>query len=233
MTGDVWMKKIRCMKDLAVFSTLDFLEREKIGALAGKRIYRKNEYIFCEGDPADTIYLVKSGRVRLFKVSLTGKEITLDILKEDDLFGENTFFEDARHTFNAQAMEDTFICSCSRESFALLLQNPKTSLKIIQLLGKRLSHYTEQVASIAFRDVKGRISAALLRLAEEYGKPAPEGTAIDIELTHQDLANLVNASRVMVTNVLSSLREEGAIAARGHRLILINREKLVRAAEAF
>lgn len=220
------------MKELAVFSTLDFSEREKIGVLAGKRVYRKNEYIFREGEPADTIYLIKYGRVRLFKISMNGREITLDILKEDDILGENTFFEDAQHTMNAQAIEDTFICSCSKESFALLLQNPQTSLKIIQLLGKKLNNYTEQVASIAFRDVKGRISATLLRLADEYGKPSPAGTTIDIDLTHQDLANLVNASRVMVTNILSALKQEGAIASKGHRLTLLSRQKLAEAAQA-
>lgn len=227
------MQKIKCMKELALFATLDFTEREKIGVLAGKKVYRKNEMIFRDGDPAQTIYLIKYGRVRLFKVSEGGKEITLDILKEDDIFGENTFFEEnARHTMNAQAMEDTFICSCNKEHFAILLQNPRTALKIIQLLGGKLNNYTEKVASIAFQDVKGRISAMLLRLAGEYGKPSPEGTIIDIDLTHQDIASLVNASRVMVTNVLGDLKQEGAIATRGHQFILLNREKLAGAIAA-
>lgn len=226
------MNKIQCMKDLAIFSTLEFLEREQIGRLAGKKVYRKNEFIFREGEPADSIYLIKYGRVRLFKVSGGGKEITLDILKEDGIFGENTFFEDSEHTMSAQAMEDTFVCSCSKEHFSLLLQNPRTALKIIQLLGKKLNDYTEKVASIAFRDVKGRISATLMRLAKEYGRPSPQGTTIDIDLTHQDLANLVNASRVMVTNVLGSLRQEGAIETRGHRITLLSWDKLSKAVEA-
>ena len=226
------MEKIRCMKDLAIFSDLDFEEKEKIGLLAGKRLYRKNEFIFRENEPADTIYLIKYGRVRLFKISGGGKEITLDILKEDDFFGENTFFDNAEHILNAQALEDTFICSCSRDHLALLLQNPGSALKIIQLLGKKLNNYTEQVASIAFRDVKGRISAALLRLAAEYGKSTAEGTVIDIDLTHQDLASLVNASRVMVTNVLISLRQQGAIITRDHRVTLLDSEKLAEDAEA-
>lgn len=226
------MQKINCMKQLAIFSTLDDFERERIGAMAGKKVYRKNQFIFREGEQADTIYLIKSGRVKLFKVSGSGREITLDILREDDILGENTFFEDSDHTMNAQAIEDTFICSCNRESFALLLQNPQASLKIIQLLGKKLNNYTEQVVSIAFRDVKGRISSTLLRLADEYGKPSTGGTTIDIDLTHQDLANLVNASRVMVTNVLLSLRQEGAIAARDQRITVLSREKLAEAAEA-
>lgn len=227
------MSKIKCMKELALFTTLESAEREKIGALANKKVYHKNEMIFRDGDPAHTIYLIKYGRVRLFKVSESGKEITLDILKEDDILGENTFFEEnARHTMHAQAMEDTFICSCNKEHFGILLQNPQTALKIIQLLGGKLNNYTDKVAGIAFQDVKGRISAMLLRLAGEYGKPSPEGTIIDINLTHQDIASLVNASRVMVTNVLGDLKQEGAITTRGHQFVLLSREKLTGAIEA-
>ncbi|WP_347488524.1 Crp/Fnr family transcriptional regulator [Desulfoscipio sp. XC116] len=227
------MSKIKCMKELALFATLNFIEQEKIGALAGKKVYRKNEIIFRDGEIAHTIYLIKYGRIRLFKVSESGKEITLDILKEDDIFGENTFFEEnACHSMNAQAMEDTFICSCNKEHFAILLQNPQTALKIIQLLGGKLNNYTAKVAGIAFQDVKGRISAMLLRLAGEYGKPSPEGTVIDINLTHQDTASLVSASRVMVTNVLGDLKQDGAITTKGHQFILINRDKLTNAIEA-
>lgn len=227
------MKKIRCMKELTLFSTLDYLEREKIGALAGKKFYRKNQFIFRDGEPADSIYLIKYGRVKLFKISEGGKEITLDILKEDDIIGENTFFEEnARHTLNAQAMEDTFVCSCDKKHFTILLQNPATALKIIRMLGEKLNNYTDKVASIAFQDVKGRISSVLLRLANEYGKPSSEGTVIDINLTHQDIANLVNASRVMVSNVLSDLRQEGAIATRRNQFVLLSPEKLAQSAQA-
>lgn len=219
-------EKIRCMKDLSVFSTLDIPERNRIGELACKRLYQRNEYLFREGDPADTIYLIKSGKVKLFKVSVGGKEIILDILKEDDMLGENTFFDRAEHTMNAQAIESTFVCSCTREHFALLLQNPQTSLKIIQLLGEKLNNYTNQVANIAFHDVRGRIAATLLKLAKQYGTSSPQGTSIDIGLTHNDLASLVNASRVMVSNVIGSLRQDGVIATKDHRFIILNADAL-------
>jgi CRP/FNR family transcriptional regulator len=124
------------------------------------------------------------------------------------------------------------VCSCSREDFAVLLKNPQISLKIIQLLGKKLNDFTDQVANMAFRDVRGRIAAALLSLADEYGVPSPEGITIDIELTHQDIGNLVNASRVMVTKILGLLKQEGIIAARGQRICLLDREKLAEAMEA-
>ncbi|MBS3970694.1 MAG: Crp/Fnr family transcriptional regulator [Clostridia bacterium] len=222
-------KAIRCMKDLTIFSTLDVNERNKIGELACKRFYAKNEFLFREGDPADTIYLIKSGKVKLFKVSSGGKEIILDILKDDDFFGENTFFDQAQHNMNAQAMENAYVCSCTKEHFALLLQNPKTSMKIIQLLGEKLNNYTNQVASIAFHDVKGRVAAMLLKLAGEYGSSSLEGTTINIELTHNDLASLVNASRVMVSNVVGSLRQDGIIETKDHRFILLDLNALASA----
>jgi len=219
-------KKIGCMKDLSLFSTLDISERSMIGELAYKRMYNRNEYLFYEGDPADTIYLIKSGKVKLFKVSAGGKEIILDILKEDDMFGENTFFDQAEHTMNAQSMENTFVCSCTRQHLALLLQNPQTSLKIIQLLGEKLNNYTNQVANIAFHDVRGRVAATLLNLAKQYGTSSPQGITIDIELTHNDLASLVNASRVMVSNVIGGLRQGGVIATKDHRFIILNADAL-------
>ena len=219
------------MKDLAIFSTLDRDERNRIGELAGKKLYQKNDYLFREGDPADTIYLIKSGKVKLFKVSSSGKEITLDILKEDDFLGENTFFDRAEHTMNAQAMEPTFVCSCAKEHFVMLLQNPNISLKIIQLLGEKLNSYTNQVATIAFHDVKGRVAAVLLRLAAEYGEDSLEGTTINIRLTHHDLACLVNASRVMVSNIVGNLRQESVITTKDQRLIILDREALYAAME--
>lgn len=220
------MSRIRCMKDLAIFSALDIAERNRIGELACKKLYKKNEFLFREGDPADTIYLIKSGKVKLFKVSSGGKEIILDILKEDDLLGENTFFDQAEHNMNAQAIEDTYICSCTKDDFTLLLQHAETSLKIIRLLGAKLNSFTSQMASIAFNDVKGRVASMLLKLAEEYGSQSPDGVTIEIDLTHNDLASLVNASRVMVSNVVGMLRQDRIISTKGHRFIILNSEGL-------
>lgn len=141
--------KIKCMKELEVFQPLSDQEKELVSALAKPGHYRKGEIVFSEGDPADTIYLVRAGRVLLYKISEDGKEISLDILQEDDLFGENTIFDDVLHTMSAKALEDTFVCTCSRNDFPKLLQNPMTALKIIKALGDKLNNYTEQMASLA------------------------------------------------------------------------------------
>lgn len=203
--------KIECMKDLDLFQALDEKEKVEVIKLARAKSYKKGESIFSEGSPADTIYLIKSGRVLLYKISREGKEIALDILQEHDIFGENTIFEDILHTMNAKALEDTFVCTCARSDLPTLLSNNMIALKIIKFLGDKLNNYTEQVAGMAFRDVKGRVLSTMGRLAKDYGVVTPKGIKIEIGLSHQDLANLVNASRVMVTNIVNELKREGVI----------------------
>lgn len=225
-TGGIAVSKYVCMKDLPIFSSLSIAEKNRIGELAGKRLYTKGEFIFHEGETADCIYLIKYGRVKLTKVSPAGKEIILGMLGENDFFGENTFFDQSVHTLSAQSLDNTYICSCGRDAFLELLQNPDTSLKIIRLLSEKLNSYSEQVASIAFLDVKGRVSSALMRLANDYGINENGSMAIDIDLTHNEIAGLVNASRVMVSNVISSLRQDGLISTKGHRFYLHSPEKM-------
>lgn len=203
--------RIECMKDLELFQALDEKEKLEVIKLAKAKTFKKGESIFSEGSPADTIYLIKSGRVLLYKISEDGKEIALDILQEHDIFGENTIFEDTLHTMNSKALEDTFVCTCSRNDIPVLLNNNMIALKIIKFLGDKLNNYTEQVAVMAFRDVKGRVLNTMVRLAKDYGVVTPKGIKIDIVLNHQDLANLVNASRVMVTNIVNELKREGII----------------------
>lgn len=219
-------EKIKCMKDLQLFEALNEEEKEQITQIAQARLYNKGEDIFMEGDPADTIYLVRKGKVLLYKISDGGKEISLDILQEDDIFGENTIFNDVRHTMNAKALEDTFVCTCSNKQLPKLLANPMVSLKIIKALGDKLNNYTDQIASMAFQDVKGRIFSTLVRLAKEHGKATSNGIKIDVSLNHQDLANLVNASRVMVTRTLAALKEEGKIGASKQCFYLLDQDSL-------
>lgn len=217
MTG-----KIKCMKDLDIFESLNEEEKEQVTKIAQAKSYKKGDTIFSEGETADTIYLVRAGRVLLYKLSEDGKEIVLDILQVDDIFGENTILDDVQHTMNAKALEDIFVCTCSRNDLPDLLQNPMIALKIIKVLGEKLNNYTEQMANLAFHDVKGRVFNVLVRLAKEYGQTTSTGIMIDVTLNHQDLANLVNASRVMVTNTLNDLKHEGKIAVRERHFYILD-----------
>jgi len=205
-------RKFACMKDLSLFTPLDEEEKNKIGELAIKKAYRPGEELFREGDPNDVIYLVRTGKVKLYKLSPGGKELTLGILQPDDCLGESSIFDDQKHTFNAKALEQSFVCACTRNDFKnLILTHPPIALKIIQGLSEKVSGYTEQVANLAFEDVQGRLVKTLYKLGQDYGVTTEKGVKINLALTHQDLASLVNASRVMVTNTLKKMKQEGLV----------------------
>lgn len=205
-------KSIKCMKDLDLFQALDNIEKQKVIKLAMGKSYSKGEMIFNEGDPADTIYLIRAGKVLLFKCSEEGKEISLDILEENDIIGENTIFDNMQQTFSAKALENTYICSCLKSDFPQLLKNPDISMKIIKSLTDKLNNYTDSMANIAFCDVKNRVLNALNRIGKKYGTVTSKGIQLEIQLSHEDIAHLVNASRVMVTNTIKALKEEGRIS---------------------
>lgn len=205
-------KNIKCMKDLDLFQALNECEKQKVLKLARGRNYIKGEIVFREGEHADTIYLIRSGRVLLYKTSDDGKEVSLDILEEGDIIGENTIFDDMQHTFSAKALEDTFICRCLKSDFPQLLKNPDISMKIIKSLTDKLNNYTDSIANMAFYDVKNRVLNTLIRLCSKYGIVTNEGIKLDIYLSHEDIAHLINASRVMVTNTIKALKNEGKIS---------------------
>lgn len=213
---------IKCMKDLEIFSGLSDSEKEMVVKLARPITYPKGHELFSEGMDCDKIYFIRRGSIMLYKVSEEGKEMSLDILNEDDIFGENTIFDESYHTFSAKALEDSFVCVCAKEDFLELLKNPLVAVKMIKHLTNKLNGYTEQMANIAFNDVKGRILNTLEKLEGKYGINTKEGRKINLVLSHQDIANIVNASRVMVTNVINALKEEGLIQVKKRYIYLQN-----------
>ena len=204
--------KLPCMTDLWLFEQLDASERKQVHEMARRTSFKKGEYLFMQGEPATSVFLVSAGRVKLFKVSEEGKEIVLGYLTTHDLLGEEVLFADNLRTFSAQAMEPTRICACFKQDFeAMVAQNSDISRKVIQTLGQKLNRMAEQLSDVAIHDTRERVSRTLARLAREYGEPTEEGVRINFRLTHEELGALVGASRVMVTNVLKSLAESGAV----------------------
>lgn len=214
--------KIKCMKDLDIFSALDESEKKMVRNLSRPVFYNKGQNIFDEGMPCDKIYFIRGGKILLYKVSDMGKEMSLDIITTDDIFGENSIFDDSMHSFSAKALEDTFVCVCSKDDFIKLLENPMISLKIIKSLTTKLNTYTEQMANIAFNNVKGRLLNTFQKLIKQHGVECDFGTKINLILSHQDMANLVNASRVMVSNIMIDLKKEGLIEVNNRYIYVSN-----------
>ncbi len=217
------MGKLKCIKNLEIFEHLSDNELENVASFCNKKIYRPGEFLFFELDTVENIYIISSGRIKLSKLSASGKELTLGFAVNNAVFGEEALFSNELYSMNSEAVEESCVTICSKNDMEeLFLSKPQIAVKVIRSLSKKLNHSTKQMSDLAFRNVRERLLSTLQRLAENYGHKTNEGWMIDFQLTHNELANIINASRVTVTHTLTKLRDEGLVTIDDRQIFIHN-----------
>ena len=210
-----------CIGHLWVFQNLLPEEMDALSKGALRKKYERGQAIFSQGEPANQMFLLKAGRVKLSKVTEDGTEITLDIRKAGDFLGENMLGEDMDYPVSAWCMEDTLFCGFSKETFEkLVLDNPNIGLQVIKNLSNRISWLTSRVGSMSVTNLEERLYGVLTNVAREHGTKNQKGFVIQFPLTHEDLSFLVGAHRVSITKAMKDLRQSGRIIQEGKTLIL-------------
>jgi CRP/FNR family cyclic AMP-dependent transcriptional regulator len=195
-------------------------DARKISSLSTEKQFPRGTRIFGEGEAADAVYILRRGMVKLSSLSDKGRETILHILKPDQVFGELLLSEQQR-AFTAVALEDSLVAIISKESFVELLSTvPAVALTFIRLLSKRLASVERDLAEFGHTWSYHRLARVLLQLAENYGKEVPNGTLINIRLTHEDLANLIGTSRETVTTQLNRFTRMGLLKRDARRFIV-------------
>lgn len=221
IAGDDILLSPNCIGSLWIFQNLD---PEDVKALAHKALRKrsaKGDSLFFQGDPADEMFLIKGGRIKLSKVLEDGTELMLDIRKAGDFVGENMFSEEGLYPVSAVCLEDTLTCGFSRSQFEeLVLKHPKVGLQIIKTLSERISSLTDRVGSLAVANIEDRLFRVLSNVAKEHGAKSPQGVVIQFPLTHEDLGFLTGAHRVSITRAMKALKKAGKIILEDKRLIL-------------
>lgn len=206
-------------------------ESDLLSRLCAERRYAEGATIFSRGDPAETLYLLKEGLVRLCSVSEKGTESILHILKPDAIFGELLFSEEER-ALTAVAQTDLLVTTLSRTNLQdLLLAVPVVSRNFIRLLSRRLAKVEREFVDFGHTWSYHRLAYVLLKLADEHGVETGTGTKITVRLTHEDLAKLIGTTRETVTTQLGRFRKLGMVRRDGRHLVL-EREKLTRFARS-
>lgn len=195
---------------------------EVLGKAGKKRFYPKNTIILNEGDLSSCLYVIHSGKLKAFLADEQGREIVLNIMEPGDYFGEMALIDNEARSASVMTMEDSQLTLVSKEEFnGCLTRNPELITPLMLGLVKRLRISTRKVGSLALMDVYGRVASTLLQLAREQdGK-----LVIGEKLTHQEIANIVGASREMVSRIMHDLAEGGYISVDNKRRIILN-EKL-------
>ncbi len=210
-----------CIGNLWIFEGLDPAEVKALSHEALRKKSNRGESLFLQGDPANEMFLIKGGRVKLSKLLEDGMELTLDIRKAGDFVGENMFSEEGRYPVSAVCLEDTLTCGFSRKQFEeLVLQYPKVGLQIIKTLSERISWLTTRVGNLAIANIEDRLYQVLCNVAKAHGEQSPRGVVIQFPLTHEDLGFLTGAHRVSITRAMKALKEAGKIVLEDRRLLL-------------
>jgi CRP/FNR family cyclic AMP-dependent transcriptional regulator len=209
------------LKNIPLFSVLADEELDAISRLAVTRNYPKNSIIINEGDHTDSLYVILSGKVKIFLTDDQQKEVIVAIQREGDYFGELALLDEAPRSASVMTMEPCSLLIVSRGAFERhLASDPKLAISLMRGLAARLRATTENVKSLALLDVYGRIARTLLQFAKEQ-----DGHHVIADrLTHQDLANMVGASREMVSRIMKDLARGGYIKTEGKRITI--KEKL-------
>jgi CRP-like cAMP-binding protein len=195
-----------------LFHAMQPAELEEILSLASERRFRRGQMIFQRGDEGSALMAVLRGRVRISSVSGDGKELTLNVINPGEIFGEIALLDGQPRSADAAAIEDTLLLVVERRQFLpVLRQSEDLFLRLLAVLCSRLRRTSLALEEIALFDLPVRLARVLLKLAEDYGRPVPGGTRIDLKLSQRDLSNLVAASRESVNKQLRTWRTSGAV----------------------
>ncbi len=184
--------------------------------------------IFLEGDPADRLWVVSSGQVKIVKHTSDGQENLLEVITPGEMFGGAALLL-PRHPASAVAMTAAMTLSIERELYRQLIRrHPDIALRIIDLLGERLQAAMKMRALAAER-VDVRLANILLKLCDKAGAPVDQGTRINLPMTRQDLADMAGTTIETAIRVMSRLRKEGLVLTEpGGYVVVLDHERLLR-----
>jgi len=198
-----------------LFAELAPTDIQLIASHGVARRYPKGSVLINEGDESDSLYVIVDGKVKVYLSDDSGKEVILRIQGSGEYFGELAIIDAAPRSASVITLEPTRVSVVTRAEFEQCMrENEDIALQLIRSLAARVRSLTENVRNLALLDVYGRVARTLLSLADDQGGEQ----VISQRLTHQELANMVGASREMVSRIMKDLVEGGYIVVQDRRI---------------
>ncbi len=215
------------LKATPLFAALDDLELNSLAGRCGIQAYSPGQILFSEGEACKGLYIVVSGRVRIFKTSLNGREQVLAIEGPGASVAELPVFDGGAYPASVSAMEGTDALFISRADLrAICLERPEVSLKMLQVVGKRLRRLVGIIEELSFTTVRHRLISWLLRQANAEGQATGRGIVFSLNTSQQELAAQIGTVRELVSRNLASLQAQSFIEINGREVTILDREGL-------
>lgn len=210
-----------CTSKIPLFEPLSLQEQKELISKAKHLDYKRGETVFNEYDLADKILIIRYGKVKINRYSMEGKEYVLDILTEGDVYGEQNIFSGKAFETNAVTLGECGLCLISLTNIQeLILKNPEIGIKILSMVGQKLSLANELVQLLSVNDAKARVAGFLLFRSNRIKDQT-------IELTRDDISAYINVRRETISRKLGELCKKGAVKLEGNRKIhVLNRDIL-------
>lgn len=216
----------RILSQVALFKDLSIDEIEPFYKIARKQNFSDKSMVFMHETPVTHVFIIASGKVKVFRNDLTGKEQIICVKQSGDLFPHVGFFRPGTYPAHAQAIEDTVLFSISITEFEkVLVVNPHLSVKLLRVLGDRIVELQQRLEEMSLRSTNERILLLLQRLSETHSSVQSDGwIKLNTKFTNADLANMIGTTRESVNRMISQLRKEGTLKVKeGHYIICPNK----------
>lgn len=206
------MDKLSLLSQINLFEELPMDELKIIDKMSDMHPMQKGTIILNPSNPIHALFLLKKGNVRLYRSNEEGKQLTVDLLGDGNVFGETSTFSLNEDNVYAEALTDVYICIIGKDQMeALMKKSPTLAIKFIEILSSRLREMYDMSEQIALRSVRYRVLALLLKLSERFGKRHKQWQTIDIKITHHDIATMIGSTRETVSATISQLKKEKLI----------------------
>ena len=220
------------LRAVPLFAELDDAAYAALSGRLTRGALARGEDLFREGDPGDALHVIVDGKVKICRTAADGRENVIAILGRGDLLGELSLFDAQPRGATATAVVDSDLVTLAKGDFhAWLGECPEVSYDLLRALAVRLRQTNEAMADLVFTDVPGRIAKTLLGLAERFGAREDNGAIrVEHDLTQEELAQLIGASRETVNKALADFASRGWLRVDGRAVVLLDPDRLARRA---
>jgi CRP-like cAMP-binding protein len=217
------------VKKAPLFTALDDASAASLRSSMTAVKLSRGQVLFKEGDEGDRLFVVVDGKLKLGTTSNDGRENLLSILGPGDMFGELSLFDPGPRTATATAVVDSKLLALAHDQvIGWVTEHPQVSLQLLGRLAQRLRKANDVLSDLVFADVPGRVAKAIIELGQRFGTQKPDGLHVIHELTQEELAQLVGASRETVNKALADFATRGWVKLEPRAVIVLDYERLVK-----
>ena len=220
-------KRFWFLNRVKLFEGMSIEDAERVESVSEIIKVKRRVAVYSPGEPSDRLFLLKSGLVKVSRMTQDGKELTLFFLSPGDVFGEQALVENIPRNTLAMAYEDCVLQSISRaDALKILTTQPEFVLRLTQLIAERRRRLENKIDTLLFKGAHARLAGLFMELAEEFGVRDSRGVIINLKLTHREIANLIGSTRETVSFALLDMRKDLLIETESKRVILLDEVRL-------